>query len=222
MNDVLREFANNIIDKAFINYIQTAGLYSQKEFYDLSVHVANKRQLEYSAGRKSAYETIKMIDSKHSDCIGANEDGSVKWPTGLVGSITHSNGIALSVVGSDLIFDGIGVDIERLLSFSRAVKLVQKICTHEEMISFHDCFNPMIVSILFSAKECLFKALYPITNSRFYFKDAQIIKIDIANNTWTIKLLKSLSNNHIAGNIYNGVFFVGHDFIISLVYIKKN
>ncbi len=217
-------FSHNIIDKVFVPYVLSLGLYTKTELI-AATDIANqniKRKIEYSAGRKCALEAIKLIDPSCLVVPGMHEDGSPQWPEGFTGSITHSRGIVLAIVGKTSDFDSVGVDIEKIILTERASRLISRIAIETEYRTFNNISQSVLFSIVFSGKEALFKALYPLTRNRFYFKDAEIISIDMENYSWQIKLLKNLSKTHIAGNIYKGIFFIKHGYIVSLVYIKAH
>lgn len=215
-------FSQNIIDKVFVPYALSLGLYTKIELIAVT-DIANqniKRKIEYSTGRKCALEAIQLVDPSWSVVPGIHKDGSPQWPKGFTGSITHSRGIVLAIVGKTSDFDSVGVDIEKIVLTERAAKLISRIAT--EYRTFNNISQSVLFSIIFSGKEALFKALYPLTRNRFYFKDAEIISIDMENYSWQIKLLKNLSETHIAGNIYKGIFFIKHRYIVSLVCIKAH
>jgi enterobactin synthetase component D len=216
-------FLKNVIDKIFIPYTLNLELYTKTELTFITANNLDiKRNIEYSVGRKCALEAIQLIDPDYSVTPGANKDGSVKWPKEFTGSITHSKGIALAVVGKITNFDSIGVDVEKIVSIERAYKLISRIATENERRTFNNISQEVLFSIIFSSKEALFKALYPLTGNKFYFKDVKITFIDLENHSLQLKLLKTLSSQHIAGNIYRVVFFINYEYIVSLVCIKSN
>lgn len=223
MTEQAELFLKNVIDKIFIPYILNLKIYTKTELtFTAATNLDIKRNIEYSIGRKCALEAIQLIAPDYSVTPGANKDGSVKWPKGLTGSITHSKGIALAVVGKTTNFDSIGVDVEKIVSIERAYKLISRIATENEHRTFNNISQEVLFSIIFSSKEAVFKALYPLTGNKFYFKDVKITSIDLENHSLQLKLLKNLSPQHIAGNIYKVVFFTNYEYIVSLVCIKSD
>ncbi|WP_185761723.1 4'-phosphopantetheinyl transferase family protein [Enterobacter cloacae] len=72
--------------------------------------------------------------------------------------------------------------------------------------------------IAFSAKESLFKAIYPLTRSYFSFDAARILEIEGKSQTFTMELLLSLSNNFPVGSQYRGFYKIYNDCVITLIY----
>jgi len=90
------------------------------------------------------------------------------WPAGLTGSITHAAGLCLAVVTDDPAIRGLGVDLEE------DAPLPPEILTEVILPDEHGQ-NPRAV---FSAKETVFKALYPMAGAVFGFEAVRIIISD--------------------------------------------
>ncbi len=75
------------------------------------------------------------------------------------------------------------------------------------------------VTLTFSIKEALFKALYPIVHKRFYFEDAQLLEWS-ADGRARLKLLIDLSSEWHAGKELDGQFSVQDDHLLSLVAVE--
>ncbi|MCF9011530.1 4'-phosphopantetheinyl transferase superfamily protein, partial [Pseudomonas carnis] len=123
-----------------------------------------KRQAEFLAGRLCAREALQRLD--HLRCIPAiGEDRAPVWPGHISGSITHSTGHAAAIVGHKAQWRGLGMDLEHLLSLERAERLAGEILTADElqrMATLPREQHALLVTLTFSVKESLFKALYPI------------------------------------------------------------
>ena len=133
----------------------------------------NKRKAEYLAGRWCAHEALRHIGTEGFP--GLNADRSPAWPAGTRGSITHSHGTAEVMVGDAHRWLTIGLDTEQWVSPERAARLERELLTEEELKTLAG-MSPLQranrLTLVFSAKESLFKALYPLTGKRFYFHDA--------------------------------------------------
>ena len=68
-------------------------------------------------------------------------------------------------------------------------------------------FNELL-TLTFSAKESLFKALYPQVRCYFDFLDARMVAVDMQRQTFVLALLKTLTPNCPAGRRFNGRFGV--------------
>src|SRR5471030_3433034 len=130
-----------------------------------------KRQAEFLAGRVCARAALLQLDQL--DCVPAiGEDRAPVWPGHISGSITHSTGHAAAIVAHKAQWRGLGMDLENLLTLERAERLAGEILTPDELQRM--AAGPreqvaQLVTLTFSAKESLFKALYPIVQKRFYF-----------------------------------------------------
>ena len=64
------------------------------------------------------------------------------------------------------------------------------------------------VTLTFSLKESLFKALYPLTRQRFYFEHAELLEWSVEGYA-RLRLLTDLSADWQAGRELEGQFCVG-------------
>lgn len=153
-----------------------------------------KRRTEYLAGRLCARVALKELGV--DGVPGRGEDRAPRWPAGTVGAITHSRGRAAALVGTAVRWQGLGLDAERWLAPARARRLSAGILTageQEGLASLDDGAFARRLTRVFSIKESLFKALYPLTGQRFYFQDAALVAEDV------IALRRTLSGRWRAG-----------------------
>ncbi|WP_170140460.1 4'-phosphopantetheinyl transferase family protein [Kushneria indalinina] len=139
-----------------------------------------KRRAEYLAGRVCARHALAALDI-HVDALPSLADRQVDWPTPARGSITHAHDLAAALVSTAPDHQGLGVDAERWLTPERADYLAASILTrreHQAIQAFTPKQRARVITLTFSLKESLFKALYPLTGTRFYFHDAFIEEID--------------------------------------------
>lgn len=180
----------------------------------------SKRQTEFLAGRLCAREALRRVTG--DPCTPAvNEDRSPRWPAGMVGSITHGAGWAAAAVAKREQWQGIGLDVEKRLAIARADRLVGEILTPRESKAYaalDDDRRALRVTLTFSIKESVFKALYPLVNKRFYFQDAELIHHDSSGYA-RLRLLTDLSADWNAGTELEGQFATFDDYLLSLVSI---
>src|SRR5690606_4245768 len=116
---------------------------------------------------------------------------------------------------------GLGLDVERLLPTARADRLAAEILTPSERVGYAelpDAQRAFQVTLTFSIKESLFKALYPLVQKRFYFQEAELIQQDAAGHA-RLRLLNDLSPQWQTGAELEGQFAVFDDYLLSLVSI---
>ena len=77
----------------------------------------------------------------------------------------------------------------------------------------------LLVTLTFSVKESLFKALYPIVHKRFYFEHAEVVEWTEAGHI-KLRLLTDLSDEWCHGKELVGQFAVNDGQLLSLVSIS--
>ena len=179
-----------------------------------------KRQAEFLAGRLCARAALLQLTGE--TCIPAiGEDRAPVWPSDICGSITHTTGRAAAIVARKEHWRGLGMDLENLLDPARAERLVGEILTPAElqrMAAGDREQQALLVTLTFSVKESLFKALYPIVRQRFYFEHAEVLE-------WTtegrirLRLLTDLSSEWHHGVELEAQFAVKDGQLLSLVSI---
>ncbi|MDL2184041.1 4'-phosphopantetheinyl transferase superfamily protein [Pseudomonas sp. ChxA] len=180
-----------------------------------------KRQAEFLAGRLCARAALQQLDQL--DCVPAiGDDRAPVWPGHISGSITHSTGHAAAIVGHKAQWRGLGMDLENLLSLERAERLAGEILTADELQRM--ALVPreqlaLLVTLTFSLKESLFKALYPIVHKRFYFEHAEVLEWSQAGHV-RLRLLTDLSAEWCDGKELEGQFAVEGDQLLSLVAVS--
>ncbi|MBD8239925.1 4'-phosphopantetheinyl transferase [Pseudomonas fluorescens] len=177
-----------------------------------------KRQAEFLAGRLCARAALQQLDQ--IECVPAiGEDRAPVWPGHISGSITHSTGHAAAVVGYKAQWRGLGMDLENVLTLERAERLAGEILTADELQRMANVPREQIallVTLTFSVKESLFKALYPIVQKRFYFEHAEVVEWTEAGHV-RLRLLTDLSSEWCHGKELTGQFAVDDGQLLSLV-----
>src|SRR5207247_1192408 len=97
---------------------------------------------------------------EHGDAIiGKSANGAPVWPEGITGSITHTRGYAAALVGETRFFSGIGLDAERVGGVTQ--DLWPRLFTQRErdhLMGLDQATQPVVATLIFSAKEACFKA----------------------------------------------------------------
>lgn len=179
-----------------------------------------KRRAEYLAGRLCARAALQALTGQVA-VPATGEDRAPVWPTGIVGSITHGSGQAASVVARAADWRGLGLDLEQRLEPERALRLAGEILTEAELQRLH-ALPPEAqaerVTLTFSVKESLFKALYPLVGVRFYFHDAEVQAVD--GQAVHLRLLIDLSAEWQRGRQLQGRVRLYPDRLLSLVAVR--
>ncbi len=184
---------------------------------------ASKRRAEFLAGRLAARDSVAALCGA-PEAPSQDAERLPRWPAGIIGSITHSHGLAAAVVGHQRAYEGLGLDAERLLTTERALRLAPQILVNTErawLASLETSQQGRFVTLVFSLKESLFKALYPLVRQRFYFPDAQLSNWDPASGEVTITLRKTLSARWGAGTRLEGQVADLEDHLLTLIAIPR-
>jgi enterobactin synthetase component D len=180
-----------------------------------------KRQAEFLAGRICARAALLRLGGQA--CVPAiGEDRAPVWPAHVSGSITHSTGRAAAIVAQKRDWQGLGMDLENLLDPERAERLAAEILTPAELLRMATApqdDRALLVTLTFSMKESLFKALYPIVGQRFYFEHAEIVEWSHSGHA-RLRLLTDLSTEWRHGSELQGQFGVKDGQLLSLVGVK--
>lgn len=153
-----------------------------------------RRRAEYLASRIAARKVIATLGYPKFDLL-PSQNQSPKWPIGIQGSISHHSHLAICIgwQAPKAGLYGIGIDIEMILTPQLAIKLWPKIINLIEWKFLQTLPLPFYISLtlIFSAKESLYKALFPIVKCHFDFLDVQVISF--TDTKLTLELLVELS-----------------------------
>jgi enterobactin synthetase component D len=124
-----------------------------------------KRQTEFSAGRDAARAALSQFGLDGVE-IPVGKRRAPVWPEGICGTITHSREICIAAVARREDITSIGLDAERDTPLKDDLRCA---ILHESEL--HVSGSKAIE--LFSMKEALFKALYPLTGELMGFHAAK-------------------------------------------------
>tara|TARA_R110001599_G_scaffold99080_1_gene254165 strand:- start:8174 stop:8863 length:690 start_codon:yes stop_codon:yes gene_type:complete len=176
--------------------------------FNLSRGASAKRRNEFYSGRWCATQCL-IQKNKSNFPIQIGEDRAPIWPMGIIGSISHSDRLAAALIDENTHCVAIGLDIQPLSPETLAEDLKGTILHPLEISRFENEFDAQIFDLIFSAKETLFKALYPSCSVFFDHQEAEIFKIDRSQNTLKIRLLRPLEKVWHK----NQVFEINFDYI---------
>lgn len=139
-----------------------------------------KRQAEFLAGRYLAQQLLKKQGIAPVDiAIGPNR--APIWPQEVTGSISHHDQLAACVIcPRQQELAGVGLDIELPVSAETAAGMPGLVVTEQELARLEtDEQNQIgLLTLMFSAKESIFKALYPQVQRYFDFLDVSFVGKD--------------------------------------------
>ncbi|MCX6126626.1 MAG: 4'-phosphopantetheinyl transferase superfamily protein [Proteobacteria bacterium] len=158
------------------------------------------RRSEFLRGRwlfRAVYKTT--LD------LGRSPDGDPIWPQGSCGSISHKQGTVALSVQSDSLWRSIGIDLERV-AVNPGIR--GKIMTEKEyeLISQVTAENEQVAAV-FAAKEALFKAVFPVGRTHFWFDGAVVESAKTVNGMIyvSLRLLQDFGVSKVIGRPLSGL-----------------
>ena len=153
-----------------------------------------KRQAEFFAGRWLASQALVQFGHQNFTVL-ADEKRCPLWPAGTVGSITHSDNQVRCAIGRASLYQTLGIDIQPSLSEAAAQKLQRRILSPSEVQLLASSALPFAVGVAlsFSAKESIYKALYPIVKRYFGFACARLVATEACAQTLRFTIDDELS-----------------------------
>lgn len=115
------------------------------------------RRQEFTSGRHCASQALKSLGAPTGCPLIPDEDGLPTWPTSYLGSISHCRQQVVAVAAPADAVDCVGIDIENVHRLSPAA--IQRILSDTEMDWVRG--STTLASLVFSAKEAIYKAFYP-------------------------------------------------------------
>ncbi len=164
----------------------------------LGPNAAQARRFFFALGRAAARDALAELGIA-ATAILRGPAGEPVWPDGIVGAISHTRDLAVAIVGSQSDYAGLGIDLEQL-SPGLSVRAARLVCTPAEREWVGDADGTPRGTMLFSAKEAVFKALFPIERVRLGFGDAEL-EWQSAGCAFEARLLKSASRGYPAGSV---------------------
>ena len=156
-----------LANKSFLCRYATTSLHQltnlpPEKLPEVNFGFSQNRNQEYLLGRLAIKDALGSLGYPP---IWIERDPLTKapvWPKGIAGSLSHSSGLALAVVGDSPPILGLGVDLEKA---NRTIDLgiERHICTQDEsddLRSLHLENHAIRLLLTFSAKESLYKCFF--------------------------------------------------------------
>lgn len=176
---------------------QSSGLYPEEEAV-LGPNVTARRRFYFALGRAAARDALADLGVAPI-AIRRGPAGEPVWPDGVVGAITHTGDLAVAIVGWQTDYAGLGVDLERL-SPGLSARAARLVCTPAERAWIGEEVQTHRGTMLFSAKEAVFKALFPIERIWLGFSDAELAW-QPERRAFEARLLKGVSAGYPIGSL---------------------
>ncbi|EOY4514624.1 4'-phosphopantetheinyl transferase [Vibrio vulnificus] len=162
---------------------------------DYSKMVSSRRS-EFLAARLCAQSILSRFDTIESNQVEVGLCRSPIWPSGVLGSISHSGNIAAACVVEQSQFRNIGIDVEPLIEPSIIDRIGRNVMTefeHAKWAAYHsdEIQRSRFFTLIYSCKESIFKALFKDVNKIFDFDSVSLVSLD--ENKAVFRLDKTLN-----------------------------
>ncbi|MBM7440675.1 4'-phosphopantetheinyl transferase superfamily protein [Streptomyces sp. HB132] len=151
------------------------GLFPEEEA--LVARAVQKRRSEFGTVRRCARAALATLGIPSAPLLPGRR-GEPRWPVGIVGSMTHCVGYRGAVVAPSAEFVSLGIDAEPDEQLPPDVLSVVSLPEERDRIDRQARAGEGTAvhadRLLFSAKEAVFKAWYPLTRQELDFTEASI------------------------------------------------
>ncbi len=144
------------------------------------------RRREFTTGRHCARRALARLGlAEVAIPVGPNREP--RWPAGVVGSITHCAGYRAAAVALDRHLASVGIDAEPHARLPDGVLDLVALPDERTRLELLAGSRPGVHwdRLLFSAKESVYKAWYPVAGRWLGFEDAEMV---IEADTFTARL----------------------------------
>lgn len=155
---------------------------------DLVATAVESRRREFVTARRCAREALAQLGHPPV-AIRPGPKREPCWPAEVAGSITHCKGYRAAAVAPIEAVPSLGIDAEPHDPLPGGVEEIVALEPERAMLTALAASHPSTHwdRLLFSAKESLYKAWYPLTGRWLDFKDAQL-KLS-PNGSFTARIL---------------------------------
>lgn len=190
-----------------------AELHPREQEFLRTQHMQPVREREFRVGRALAREALAQIGVAGHALLPA-ETREPAWPPGVVGSISHCGNVCAVAVAESRHFAGLGIDLESIDRIDDSI--TGTVCTADErrqLDAMPASSRQRHLSLLFSAKESIFKALFPLTRQFLEFDD---VHLDVADDRFTARAVR---RNVEKVELLNGRYFAGPHLIVTAAWL---
>ncbi|MEV0223532.1 4'-phosphopantetheinyl transferase superfamily protein [Streptomyces sp. NPDC050704] len=148
-------------------------LYPEEEA--LIARAVEKRRREFTVVRGCARRAMEKLGVAPRAVLPGDR-GAPQWPAGLIGSMTHCEGYAAAALARDTDLASLGIDAEPHLPLPANVLPSVALPDEDRRLRGLAGAHPAVHwdRLLFSAKESVYKAWFPLTGKWLDFTEADI------------------------------------------------
>ena len=135
---------------------------------------SRKRRDEFAAGRLCASAALKALGASTVH-VGRQTGGAPIWPEGMIGSISHTDDVAVAAATPSRMARAIGLDIEQVGAVQPDTwGIIFSDIERQRLSEAGPKAQGRLATALFAAKEAFYKAQWPVTQEWLDFMDVEI------------------------------------------------
>ncbi|EMK3529664.1 4'-phosphopantetheinyl transferase superfamily protein [Pseudomonas aeruginosa] len=152
------------------------SLLSGWSLQEMTEGMGRKRRTEFVAGRICAWRSLSEMKVAAEFPLPVRDRMPV-WPLGVLGSISHCASLVVAMTAPASRFRALGVDVETVIDSATVLNIQHSIGSDGELTVLESVVpdRARALTLLFSAKEALYKALYPLVGEYKDFHAAQVV-----------------------------------------------
>jgi 4'-phosphopantetheinyl transferase EntD len=142
---------------------------------ELISRAVDKRRREFRTARHCARRALHQLGLPPVAVL-RGERGEPQWPPGVVGSLTHCSGYRAAAIARSSVIRALGIDAEPNEPLPTGVLDTIALTEEQRRLSQLAVADPTTCwdRLLFSAKESVYKAWFPLTRRWLGFEDATV------------------------------------------------
>lgn len=180
-----------------------------------------KRQAEFLAGRYAAQQALRRINIQDEQ-VGRSIERAPIWPPKTVGSISHSDSVAICISSIRQNYIALGVDIEPIMSVGVAEDIRRLVMSSSERKYFRTLTmsEREAVTFVYSAKESLFKAIFQFIPQYLDFSESEVVHVDERNAHFNIVIPYLIGKDTPTNGVFHGSYTKYNGHYITLISIN--
>ena len=147
--------------------------------FELLAKKSGQAAKAFVSGRRCVRALQKQLNISEFE-LPNGEFGPI-WPSHIVGSISHSRELAAATILRGAVSVGIDIEYQRRLK----IDAVRRVATEEEY-SRYSAVPDFDWTLLFSAKESVFKACSPLARRYIGFQEVELL-LDVATQSFSVR-----------------------------------
>jgi 4'-phosphopantetheinyl transferase EntD len=178
----------------------------------------DKRRREFRTVRACARRALAELGVRRPPLVPGHR-GAPSWPAGVRGSMTHCSGYRAAIVAPDSALASVGVDAEPNAPLPDGVLETISLEAERAQVETLERDLPAVSwgRLLFSAKESVYKAWYPLTGRWLGFEEASVT-FDHAAGRFEARILADPPR--VGGTVmmtFHGSWTVGSGLVLTAV-----